>query len=54
MKLNEGMKMPDFTVNTNERDNVKLSEMTGKKNIFWVIRYIGCTVCRYDGHVLAQ
>ena len=54
MKLNEGMKMPDFTVNTNERDNVKLSEMTGKKNIFWVIRYIGCTVCRYDVHVLAQ
>lgn len=54
MKLTTGMKMPDFTVNTNVRDNVKLSEMTGDKNIFWVIRYIGCTVCRYDVHVLSQ
>ena len=54
MKLTVGMTMPDFTVNTDKRDNVKLSEAIGEKNIFWVIRYIGCTVCRYDVHVLTQ
>lgn len=54
MKLNVGMMMPDFTVNTDKRDNVKLSEAVGEKNIFWVIRYIGCTVCRYDVHLLTQ
>ena len=54
MKLSVGMTMPDFTVNTDKRDNVKLSEVVGEKNIFWVIRYIGCTVCRYDVHVLTQ
>ena len=54
MKLSKGMTMPDFTVNTDKRDNVRLSEIAGDKNIFWVIRYIGCTVCRYDVHVLTQ
>ena len=48
MKLTEGMIMPDFTVNTSRRDGVSLKEIMGEKNIFWVIRYIGCTVCRYD------
>ena len=46
--------MPDFQVNTSKRDGVWLYEIMGEKNIFWVIRYIGCTVCRYDVHLLAQ
>lgn len=54
MKLTEGMKMPVFTVNTSSFDNVSLKEIMGEKNIFWVIRYIGCTVCRYDVHLLAK
>ena len=54
MKLTEGMIMPDFTVNTSKRDNVDLKEIMGEKNIFWVIRYIGCTVCRYDVYLLSQ
>ncbi len=54
MKLTEGMKMPDFTVATSRRNSVSLKEIMGEKNIFWVIRYIGCTVCRYDVHLLAK
>ena len=54
MKLTEGMIFPDFTVNTSKEDDVDLSSRIDRKTVFWVIRYIGCTVCRYDVHVLAE
>ena len=54
MKLTEGMRVPDFTVNTSKEDNVDLYTRITGKTIFWVIRYIGCTVCRYDVHLLAE
>lgn len=54
MKLTEGMAFPNFTVNTSREDNVDLYSRIDRKTVFWVIRYIGCTVCRYDVHVLAE
>ncbi len=54
MRIQTGETFPDFTVNTGTKTGVRLSELTEKKSILWVIRYIGCTVCRYDVHVLAE
>ena len=54
MKLTEGMTFPNFTVNTSKEDSVDLYSRIDRKTVFWVIRYIGCTVCRYDVHVLAE
>lgn len=54
MKLTEGMRFPDFTVNTSREDNVDLYTRITGRTIFWVIRYVGCTVCRYDVHLLAE
>lgn len=55
-KLNVGDKMPNFTFNTQKRTGVTIEEAVKgkKKTVFWVLRYIGCTVCRYDVHVISQ
>ncbi len=55
-KLNVGEKMPNFTFNTQKRTGVTIEEAVKgkKKTVFWVLRYIGCTVCRYDVHVISQ
>ena len=54
-KLMVGDKLPDLTVDTVQQAKVKLSEIVGKKKtILMVLRYIGCTVCRYDVHLLTQ
>lgn len=55
-KLNVGDKMPNFTFDTQKRTGVTIEEAVKgkKKTVFWVLRYIGCTVCRYDVHVISQ
>jgi len=54
-RLNVGELLPDLTVDTVQKRHMKLSEIVGgKRTIFMVLRYIGCTVCRYDVHLLAQ
>ena len=45
--------LPDFKVTTNIHDDVQLSSLINQKTVFWIIRYIGCTVCRYDVHLLS-
>lgn len=42
VKVNDTL--PDFKVTTNMHDDVKLSSIIDKKTVFWIIRYIGCTV----------
>ena len=54
MRLECGNLFPDFTVTTQKRDNVQLHDIVNRKTVFWIIRYIGCTVCRYDVHLLMQ
>ncbi len=54
-KLKVGDKMPNFTVDTVTNSGVAMTELVGgKPTMFMVLRYIGCTVCRYDVHMLAQ
>lgn len=54
MKLTAGNTFPNFTVNTQCRNGIQTNDLLDRKTIFWVIRYIGCTVCRYDVHVLSE
>ncbi len=55
-KLHVGDKMPDFTFNTAYESGKTVHEVIGTKGktIFWVLRYIGCTTCRYDVHMMAS
>ena len=54
-KLVVGDKFPNFTVNTAFENGLTIEKIAdGKPTMFWVLRYIGCTVCRYDVHVLTQ
>ena len=53
-RLNVGEVFPNFTVDTSSKNQVTIQELVKQKTVFWVIRYIGCTVCRYDVHLLAQ
>ena len=54
MRLQIGDKMPDFTFNTQNAENVHVHDILKGKTIFWCLRYIGCTVCRYDVHCIAE
>ena len=53
-RLSVGEKMPDFVFRTAYKDEQRVSEVLKGKTVFWVLRYIGCTVCRYDVHMIAQ
>ena len=49
-----GERFPEFVFNTHLRDGLSSAEVLRGKTVFWVLRYIGCTVCRYDVHLIAQ
>ena len=53
-RININDTLPDFQITTSLHDDVKLSDLVKQKTVFWIIRYIGCTVCRYDVHLLAN
>ncbi len=55
-KLKIGDTMPDFTFNTAYEDGKTTAALVkgAEKTVFWVLRYIGCTSCRYDVHLLAE
>ncbi len=53
-RINVGDKMPNFTFNTGYRTNVSLDSVLKGKTVIWVLRYIGCTVCRYDCKLIAD
>lgn len=49
-----GEKFPNFTVNTHLEKGTNIAKIVdGKPTMLLVIRYIGCTVCRYDVHQIA-
>lgn len=51
-KVKKGDIMPDFKVKTATKENTTLKELcAGKPTFLAVLRYIGCTVCRYDVHL---
>ena len=53
MRLKAGDRFPHFSVETNVK-KMNIPEDLPKKTILWVIRYIGCPVCRYDVHLLKE
>lgn len=54
-KLTAGQFFPNFTVDTLYGGTQLIRDMLGAgKTVFWCLRYIGCTVCRYDIHLMAQ
>ncbi|MDD2955553.1 MAG: redoxin domain-containing protein, partial [Oscillospiraceae bacterium] len=54
-RVQTGGRMPELAVNTQKRAGVPMADLLGgKRTVFWVLRYIGCTTCRYDVHLLAQ
>jgi peroxiredoxin len=55
-KLEEGNKIPDFQFHTASGLDTSASEVIKKaqKTVFWVLRYVGCTSCRYDIHVIKE
>lgn len=54
-RLNVGDKMPNLTVNTAYETNKTIADIVnGKRTVFWVLRYIGCTTCRYDVHLFIE
>lgn len=54
-KIKQGDTFPNFACTTAFSDETTIEAIAnGNKLIVWVLRYIGCTVCRYDVHLLAQ
>jgi len=53
-RINKGDTFPAFEFSTAYEDGLNSKEVLKGKTIFWVLRYIGCTVCRYDVHLIAQ
>lgn len=58
-KLETGMKMPNFTVDTvfgtGICRNMTFKQLAeGKPTFFWFQRYIGCPPCRMDVHFLSE
>ena len=54
-RLKTGDTFPDFRVTEAFAGNTSIAElMNHKPMMFVVLRYIGCTVCRYDVHLLTQ
>ncbi|MCR5795837.1 MAG: redoxin domain-containing protein [Solobacterium sp.] len=46
---------PSFTFSTAMKDCLDTQDVCrGRKTVFWVLRYIGCTVCRYDVQLLSE
>jgi len=54
-KLQAGDLMPQFTFQTAAKTNENMHDLLrNQRTIFWVLRYIGCTTCRYDVDCLAR
>ena len=53
-KFKQGDRFPSFTFSTHLRDDLNSLDVLKGTTVFWVLRYIGCTVCRYDVHLIAS
>ena len=54
-KLVKGDKFPDFRFDTAFQNDMTITDVVkGKETFFWFLRYIGCTICRWDVHMLTQ
>ena len=53
-RMEQGDRIPDFAVDTQNGHFEHFHEMLSGKTVLWVLRYIGCTVCRYDVEMIMQ
>ena len=53
-RMKEGDRIPDFIVDTQNGHYDHFHDMLKGKTVLWVLRYIGCTVCRYDVHMIQK
>ena len=53
-RIAAGDVFPDFTFDTHLHSGLTSRSVLKGKTVFWVLRYIGCTVCRYDVHMIAK
>ena len=53
-RYKKGDIFPLFTFDTAFQTGLSSHEVLKGKTVFWVLRYIGCTVCRYDVHKIAE
>jgi peroxiredoxin len=55
-RLKAGDQFPDFQFHTAEDREISSLDVLkrAKKTVFWVLRYVGCTTCRYDIHVIKE
>ena len=53
-RIQKGEKLPDFTVDTQDKEKVTLHSLLKGKTILRVLRYIGCPSCRLDVHEIAE
>lgn len=53
-RYKKGDTFPLFTFDTAFQTGLSSHEVLKGKTVFWVLRYIGCTVCRYDVHKIAE
>ncbi|MBQ7058187.1 MAG: redoxin domain-containing protein [Firmicutes bacterium] len=54
-KVQVGDKFPNLAIDTLYKGEGMMQDLfTAPKTILWCLRYIGCTVCRYDIHLAAK
>lgn len=53
-RITEGDRFPSFSFSTAERTDLNSGDVLKGKTVFWFLRYIGCTVCRYDVELIRQ
>jgi peroxiredoxin len=55
-KLSAGDTFPDFEFHTAKGETRTVLEVirNRKKTVFWLLRYIGCTSCRYDIQTISE
>ena len=54
MRLVKGDIIPDFTFSTAYEENRSFHSALKGKTVLWVLRYIGCPMCRLDMRDIAQ
>lgn len=53
-KYQKGDQFPNLTIKTAYEPDRKVNDVLNGKTIFWVLRYIGCPVCRLDVALIAE
>ena len=53
-RISQGEQFPNFSFHTADGQDLNVSDVLKGKTVFWVLRYIGCTVCRLDVQMIKE